>query len=817
MNTKIFLTSIALSAAFAAGAAPLTPAQALQRAKAGGRLNVPARISAVAEPVYISETPSGVSSAYVFNSPGGGYAILSADDVAFPVLGYSDTGSVDAENISPELKWWLGEYGRQIEWAIENNARQAVGAPSVPEEWTAIAPLMKTKWDQDAPYNNDCPQLNGVRCYTGCVATSMAQVMNYHKYPEAGDGMIRYRPDGFSKDLLLNLSAFKIDWDNMLDVYSAGEYNDAQASAVSYLMKACGYSVAMNYGTSASGAVGSVIAPALRNYFDYDVNCRDYQRVIYSSSEWTKMVYDNLKDVGPVVINGQSPSQGGHSFVCDGYDGKGYFHINWGWSGMSDGYYALDALNPDAQGIGGYAGGFNYQQNAIFGIQPPTGLPEAPNPDRLFQYGTTVATVSGNILTFSATDYDPLGWASGSDHSISVNIGAIIEPVEGTAGEVSYVQGALGSITQISLSGTSYYPAEKVSPNVVLPSLADGKYKVTLASKQIGDEEAQWLPVLVPWSYKNYVLLTVSGGAYSVQNVPVDHLTVSGLTVTSDFYAGKYVGLKALISNDSDIELSEAVTPMLLTPSGEQKFIGETNMISFSAKKSEEVAWVTKLMTEKGTPAYVAEETPLRLVLVNQQTGERYPGIDIDVTLLPAPSGKLTLSLTGSDIVGCERGPFESGGMNFNAYRVLDTSKFTYKFSYEVSKGYFDGEVKVGIYKQNPSNPKTMVVVVDEIYTDRPFLSAKEGKEVEIDVEFPDAEDNVVYFLYAQYTVNSSFSRLSQVAFIKGDGSGIDDVEMDADGVEEYYTLQGVKLANPVAGDIILVRKGNKVEKRVWK
>jgi hypothetical protein len=110
-----------------------------------------------------------------------------------------------------------------------------------------------------------------------------------------------------------------------------------------------------------------------------------------------------------------------------------------------------------------------------------------------------------------------------------------------------------------------------------------------------------------------------------------------------------------------------------------------------------------------------------------------------------------------------------------------------------------------------------MVVVVDEIYTDRPFLSAKEGKEVEIDVEFPDAEDNVVYFLYAQYTVNSSFSRLSQVAFIKGDGSGIDDVEMDADGVEEYYTLQGVKLANPVAGDIILVRKGNKVEKRVWK
>ena len=194
----------------------------------------------------------------------------------------------------------------------------------------------------------------------------------------------------------------------------------------------------------------------------------------------------------------------------------------------------------------------------------------------------------------------------------------------------------------------------------MLPSLADGKYKVTLASKQIGDEEAQWLPVLVPWSYKNYVLLTVSGGAYSVQKCrrPPDGFR---LDCDKRLYAGKYVGLKALISNDSDIELSEAVTPMLLTPSGEQKFIGETNVISFSAKKSEEVAWVTKFTTEKGTPAYVAEETPLRLVLVNQQTGERYPGIDIDVTLLPAPSGKLTLSLTGSDIVGCERGPFESG------------------------------------------------------------------------------------------------------------------------------------------------------------
>ena len=238
---------------------------------------------------------------------------MSADDVAFPVLGYSDTGSVDAENISPELKWWLGEYGRQIEWAIENNARQAVGAPSVPEEWTAIAPLMKTKWDQDAPYNNDCPQLNGVRCYTGLCGHVNGSGDELSQVSGGGDGMIRYRPDGFSKDLLLNLSAFKIDWDNMLDVYSAGEYNDAQASAVSYLMKACGYSVAMNYGTSASGAVGGVIAPALRNYFDYDVNCRDYQRVIYSSSEWTRWSMTTLKmsvrwlsTVSPLQPGGQS-------------------------------------------------------------------------------------------------------------------------------------------------------------------------------------------------------------------------------------------------------------------------------------------------------------------------------------------------------------------------------------------------------------------------------------------------------------------------------------------------------------------------------
>ncbi len=498
-------TTLLLALAFASqgiSAAPLTPEEAIQRARGNAPARMVASAKADMKPVYTACTAAGTSAAYVFNTSEG-FMILGGDDVAYPVLGYSEAGSIDVDNMSPELKWWLSEYARQIEWATRAGLPVDPAFETRDTERDAIRPLLTTRWDQGDPYNCLCPKHNDRLCVTGCVATSMAQVMNYHKYPEVGEGIVKYKARTINRNLTMNFAQREFDWDNMLDVYYADSYTTEQAEAVGYLMKACGFSVEMDYSPEMSGAQGITIGNALIDYFKYDKGVQSLYRMPYSSAQWADMIYDNLKEVGPVIVNGRSPAQGGHSFVCDGYDGNGYFHFNWGWGGLSDGYFSLDALNPDAQGTGGSIGGFNFDQNAIFGIQPPTGGEVARMPDRVLQYGNTLASNDGRNLTFDVSDYNPLGWGNAMSYDISVKIGAIITSETDPSAAPVNVFGKIGNDEDIHLGIFSYYPNTVVKIHITLPELPDGKYKVTLASLQNDVEDATWQPFVVPWGYNN--------------------------------------------------------------------------------------------------------------------------------------------------------------------------------------------------------------------------------------------------------------------------------------------------------------------------
>ncbi len=801
-----------------AAAAPLTPSQALGRANAGIPARIGARVARTAQPAFTARTADGTATSYLFNSQQGGYLLVSADDVAYPVLAYSETGTIDPSDMSPELKWWIDEYGRQIEWAVSKGAAPAVKGPAAPEGWTAIAPLVKTKWDQGDPYNKFCPKSNGVNCYTGCVATSMAQVMNYFKYPETGEGKITYTPTSLQRPLSLDLSMMTFDWANMLDNYSTTEYNNDQALAVARLMMACGYSVKMNYGTTASGAQGSSVGMALRTYFKYDQNCRDYVRAIYSSSEWTKMIYDNLKNVGPIVMNGQSPSQGGHSFVCDGYNGDGYFHFNWGWSGMSDGYYALDALNPDAQGIGGVAGGFNFSQNAILGIQPPTGDPVIPTPDMMLQYGTTMASINGNTVAFKTTGYDPLGWTSGIDHQINVNIGAIIEPVEGTQGSTQYVTGRLGSMTVVTLSGGTgtYYPqSSSLYPSVTLPSLPDGKYKLTLATHETSDANAPWYPVLVPWGYHNYAFLTVENGVKTITNVPIDNFTISEVSTVSQLYSGKNVMLKAKIVNNNDIEISQPVTPVLMNAAGAILYTGDGAMVSLNAGETIEKEWVSKFYDANGKPAIVKEDTEFKLGLVNQQTGALYSGTEIDVTMKYITNNLIFQGRNGV-ILDAETVTLDVDERPLNVYNVKNPSDFTYQLTYACTRGYYDGQITLSIYRQDPDNSSNYTVVKEQIDSFWPFILANSEATRDVKISFPEAELNTIYYIRGYYTISSTQRFLIGTPFVVKFDSGVDTVDgVDFDAEPEYYNLQGVRVTEPAKGELVIERRGGKVTKRI--
>ena len=370
MKIKLILSLLGLSVAGTLAAKTLSPADALERVMISDTRKAKTVGSA---PVLQSVTydRTGTPALYIYTYSGDrGFMLLPADDAVAPLLGYSETNSFRLTDMPENLKSWMAYYTDQIEDARGSEPYVAVQTRA--GERAPIQPLLKTTWDQGAPFNTECPYLGNRRCVTGCVATAMAQVMKYWQYPASGKGSVTYRPESFEEDLTMDFSATSFDWENMLDVYGK-TYNATQRYAVATLMKACGYSVRMKYSPVESGAYSKDISTALINYFGYDQGLSRRDRADYTSQDaWDEMVYNDLIYSGPVIYSGQS-TNGAHCFVCDGYDGNGFFHINWGWGGMSDGYFLLNELTPNEVGTGGHYGGYNLQQSVVTGIMPPVG------------------------------------------------------------------------------------------------------------------------------------------------------------------------------------------------------------------------------------------------------------------------------------------------------------------------------------------------------------------------------------------------------------------------------------------------------------
>mgnify|MGYP002854472591 CR=1 FL=1 len=356
--------------------------EARQRAEAfleqrGKALHAPALRKAAKSRGTTGGDADGAAVYYLFNvGSNEGFVIVSGDDRAAAILGYADSGSISEDDMPDGLRYMLDGYAEEVaalrDTDIGHDRRQPRRSASVR---TAIAPLVTTQWDQDAPYWNLCPAIGGTQCVTGCVATAMAQVMRYHQWPTAATTAIPGYTSRNGKHTLEALDATTFDWANMTATYSTSA-TDTPADAVAKLMQYCGWALQMNYNTNSAGgssAYNVSIAEALKAYFGYDGSVTYAQRQHYTYQEWVSMVYGELASRRPVILGGQATGSG-HSFVCDGYDTDDYFHINWGWSGSSDGYFRLSALNPSEQGIGGSStlDGFSFTQDAVIGIRPYT-------------------------------------------------------------------------------------------------------------------------------------------------------------------------------------------------------------------------------------------------------------------------------------------------------------------------------------------------------------------------------------------------------------------------------------------------------------
>ena len=286
---------------------------------------------------------------FVFNADNS-FVIVSADDRTPAVLGYSDNGIFDKNNVPDGLKAMLKSYQQAV------SSNRVITRGAVPTH-DAIKAMLKTKWDQSGPYNLSCPvdTVTGETSVTGCVATAMAQVMYYHQWP----------------------ATYK--WSKMKTEYASNDSTEA-AYAVAKLMADAGSAVNMKYSSNGSGASSLNACEALRNNFSYAYSTDYSFRSNYTAIEWDELIYSNLAAAKPVLYSGfaidiDDSGEGvdaGHSFVVDGYDGEGLYHVNWGWGGTSNGFFLLSLMNPENQGAGGTSGseGYSIDQTAIIGITP---------------------------------------------------------------------------------------------------------------------------------------------------------------------------------------------------------------------------------------------------------------------------------------------------------------------------------------------------------------------------------------------------------------------------------------------------------------
>lgn len=304
------------------------------------------------------------------------FVVVGADDVAPAVLGYSDNG--DATLTNPHFMWWLSQMDAVVCKAAASNIPLKTVTPDPTKYKESIEPLLQTQWGQMMPYNNLCPQTSGTnRCLTGCVATSIAQVLYYHHGPKTGYGRRTiYYPqyDTSGTAVLVDFSKEVFDWDNMLPTYGSStdaaagivSGTDQQQYAVAQLMRDLGVAVDMNYGEEASGTNHGSAATGLQNFFGLR-NARKIDRKAYTEQAWMDIIYKQLNNNQPVVYGGLDAASGGHSFVLDGYDKDGKVHVNWGWYGEDNGYFYVVDLDPHHNG---FSYQFNSAQDMIIDIKP---------------------------------------------------------------------------------------------------------------------------------------------------------------------------------------------------------------------------------------------------------------------------------------------------------------------------------------------------------------------------------------------------------------------------------------------------------------
>lgn len=762
---------------------------------------------------------------YVFpNANSKGFTIVSGDDRLPEIVGYSSQGSYDENNL-PEgfisfMKAYQNLYNKvnlgDAE-ALKNLAeikawRNKKNASA--ETSSAVAPLLgNIEWDQTSPYNNMCPRYDSVHvAATGCVATAMAQVMAYYKYPKQLKADIPgyvNRWNGIPMEIpTITREEGIYDWDNMLPKYNKeANATQQQKDAVAKLMYHCGAAVQMNYGPESAAAVS---ASKLAKYFGYDADLMmDLSRSSFTLDKWMQIIDTELAAGRPVLYGGQA-SDGGHQFICDGIDGEGLYHINWGWSGSQNGYFDLSLLNPEkgGTGSGNSMEGYNRLCSMTIGIAPDNGVVDAPlatvpdikamnygfletttkdtreNPDEAFDFWLDYGLGNQTYQAFSG--YVALGilQKDGSYRIVSQKAHINVDPIPGEG--------------MISVVDVNFRVNEAFEVGTV-----------TLCPLYSKDGE-NWTLCDIPSSFPSVMLKITK------TKMDVTSPLTAQVTGPEKLETGAYGTFQVTLSNLSDLE-----------------YFGYID-VSFS-DKAEQVSAALARELYVSVPAHGSVTRSFNLL--PKQAGDFYLWLDelsggynrnlVDAQKFTVDKGYEPPIYLVETSTNAEPELYETelafyGGKQMRTPRVNgEQAEFTYKIKNDgedasilIAFAYAGGgeettptfQIPNGAEQINLPGNGEVTTITRSVTPEEAGSNTICGYLLGVDENYQTVDLPTHLAPYVMFTVEGKRVRMNpamNLVYVSGSSSGISGIEMDASGFWDVYTLSGQKVKRVAASSDI--------------
>lgn len=762
---------------------------------------------------------------YVFpNANSKGFTIVSGDDRLPEIVGYSSQGSYDENNLPEGFVSFMKAYQNLCNKvnlgdaeALKNlaeikawrNKKNASAAST-----SAVAPLLgNIEWDQTSPYNNMCPKYDSVHvAATGCVATAMAQVMAYYKYPKQLKADIPgyvNRWNGIPMEIpTITREEGIYDWDNMLPKYNKeANATQQQKDAVAKLMYHCGAAVQMNYGPESAAAVS---ATKLAKYFGYDADLMmDLSRSSFTLDKWMQIIDTELLAGRPVLYGGQA-SDGGHQFVCDGKDGEGLYHINWGWSGSQNGYFDLSLLNPEkgGTGSGNSTEGYNRSCSITIGIAPDNGVVDAPlatvpdikamnygfletttkdtreNPDEAFDFWLDYGLGNQTYQAFSG--YVALGilQKDGSYRIVSQKAHINVDPIPGEG--------------MISVVDVNFRVNEAFEVGTV-----------TLCPLYSKDGE-NWTLCDIPSSFPSVMLKITK------TKMDVTSPLTAQVTGPEKLETGAYGTFQVTLSNLSDLE-----------------YFGYID-VSFS-DKAEQVSAALARELYVSVPAHGSVTRSFNLL--PKQAGDFYLWLDelsggynrnlVDAQKFTVDKGYeppiyLVETSTNAEPGLCETELAFYGGKQIRTPRVNgEQVEFTYKIKNDgedasilIAFAYAGGgeettptfRIPNGAEQINLPGNGEVTTITRSVTPEEAGSNTICGYLLGVDENYQTVDLPTHLAPYVMFTVEGKRVRMNpamNLVYVSGSSSGISGIEMDASGFWDVYTLSGQKIKRVAAGSDI--------------